>query len=118
MASRPLPGGERGPLFQVEFRREAVLGGERPQLVPCGVLDVDTGLAALDLAYVLDLAGIEHAGAAHGRRCRLEVARELADLLLELLERPEGVDLEDGHEAAVVVAARRLDAEAQAREQA
>src|SRR4029078_13002577 len=88
--------------------------GERAQLAPGGILHVDAGLAPLLLAKVLDLAGIEHPPAALRRRRRLQVARELGHLFLELRERAEGVDLEHRHEAAVVVPPGWLDAEAEA----
>src|SRR5271163_2470921 len=58
---------------------------------------------------MLDLAGIEHAARPFGGRCFLQVADELADLLLELGERAERIDLEAGHEAAVIVPPARLD---------
>src|SRR5262245_51910952 len=70
-------------LFQIKLRGEAVFAGKRAQLVPGSVLDLNAVLGALLRAHVLDLAGIEHAGAAGGRRCRLEIAREVGDLLLE-----------------------------------
>ena len=76
--------------------------------VLCGLLtglgfDIDAGRAPLLLAQVLDLARIEHAGTALGGWRGLEVTGELGDLLFELGERSEGCNIENGHEAPVVV---------------
>ena len=79
---------------------------------------VDAVLAALLLAQILDLARIEHARAAFRRRRRFQIAREFGDFLFEILQGPERRDVEYRHETAVVVPAGRLDAKAQAREQA
>src|SRR5205807_7491419 len=79
--------------------------------------DFDAVGAAVLLAHVLDLARIVNAAAAFGRLCRLQILHELADLLLELGERPEGVNLEGGHETPVIVAPGRLDAKTEARQQ-
>src|SRR5262249_15382640 len=79
----------RSDLFQIKLRGEAVFAGKRAQLVPGGVFDLDAVLGALLRAQVLDLAGVEYARAAGSRRRRLEIAREVGNLLLELGERPE-----------------------------
>ena len=68
--------------------------------------------------HVLDLARVEHAARSLGRRRLLQIADEIADILLELGERAERIDLEHGHEAAVIVPAGRLDAEAEPGQQA
>src|SRR6267154_3752170 len=116
------PVGERGSFeragsLQRELAGEAVALGQGFDLVPGRLLDIDAVLAAVLLAPVLDLAGIEHAAAAFGRRRLLQIFDELADLLLELGERPEGVDLEHRHEAAIVVPPGRLDPEAEPSQQ-
>ena len=59
---------------------------------------------------LLDLAGIEHLLRVGVRRCRLQIFGEFGHLALEGGERPERLDIEDGHEAAVIVLAGRLDA--------
>src|SRR4051794_24544108 len=96
-----------------ELVGEAIAFRQAAQLVPSGILDFDAVGAAILLAHVLDFARIVYAAAAFGRLCRFQILHELADLLLELGERPEGVDLEDGHEAAVIVAPGRLDPKAE-----
>src|SRR5437870_1452387 len=70
-------------------------------------------MAAVLLAQMLDLAGIIDAAAALGRFGRLQVRGELADVLLELGERPEGLDVEHRHKAAVIVPPGRLHPEAE-----
>src|SRR5690348_420052 len=92
---------------QTELVRDLVFGSERPQLVPGCVLDFDAVLAALLLAQIFDLARIKHTLRPFRRRRRFEIARELADFLLEFLQRPERGDVEHRHEAAVVVTAGR-----------
>src|SRR5262245_39295761 len=103
--------------FQVELGGELVIGGQRLQSVPGGVFDFDAVAPALLLADMLNLAGIEHAGRAFRRRRRFQITRELADLLLEILQGTERRDVEHRHEAPVIVTAGWLDAKAQAREQ-
>src|SRR4051812_9976755 len=91
--------------FQVEFGSQSVVGGQRLQLVPGRVLDCDAVAPALLLANMFDLAGIEHARRALGWRRRFQIARELADFLLEILQGTEGCDVEHRYEASVIVAA-------------
>src|SRR6516165_1686313 len=67
---------------------------------------------------MLEFARIVNPAAALRRPGRLQICGKLADVLFELAERPEGVDLERRHEAAVIVAAGRLDAKAEAGQQA
>ena len=47
---------------EIEFGGQFVFAGQRAQLVPGGVFDVDAGDLALLLADIFDLARIEHAG--------------------------------------------------------
>src|SRR5207237_7501042 len=100
-------------LGEPELVGETVAFGETAQLVPGGVLDFDAVGTALLFPHVLDFARIINAAAAFGRPCRLQILCKLADVLLELIERPEGVDLEYRHETPVIVAAGRLDPEAE-----
>ena len=94
-----------------------VLLAHREQRGPRGILDVDAIAQALDTAQVLYLARIEHpAEPVRGGRL-LEVARELGHLALEGGQITKRGDLEDRDEAAVVVPARRFDAEAEAGQQ-
>ncbi|MGY3406649.1 hypothetical protein ACVWZV_002762 [Bradyrhizobium sp. GM5.1] len=85
---------------------------------PGRILDLDAVAQALLLTQALDLTGIEHALAALGGRGRFEIVCELGDLALEILQRAKRGDVEHGHEAAVIVPARGLDAETEAGEQA
>src|SRR5262249_36700049 len=98
---------------QIELGCEFVLACECAKLLPRRVLDLDTFFGPLLLADVLALAGIEHAGRTFRRRRRFQITRELADFLLELLQRPERRDIEHRHEGAVIVPAGWLDAETQ-----
>src|SRR5262249_45418374 len=100
-----------------ELAGEAVILGQGFDLVPGRVLDLDAVRAAVLLAPVLDLAGVKDAARSLGGRRFLQVFDEVADVLLELGERAERIDLEAGHEAAVIMAARRLDPAAEARQQ-
>src|SRR6516162_6062982 len=99
-----------GPLGETQLTRDLVFGRKRAQFLPGRVLDLDADLATFLLPQIFDLARIEHAVRAFGRRRRFEVTRELGDLFLEVLQRAERRDIEDGHEAAVIVPAGRLDA--------
>src|SRR2546426_940485 len=65
--------------FQTEFGGELIVSSERFQLVPRGVFDLDAVAPALLLADMFDLAGIENAGRAFGRRRRFQIPRDLAD---------------------------------------
>ena len=78
------------------------------------VLDVDAVALPLGFQRVLHLAGVEHAAAALGGRRVLQVARELRHLGAELGQGAEGVHLDRQQEAAVVVPAGGLHAEAEA----
>src|SRR5215207_2712972 len=104
--------------FQVELGGHLVVSSERSQPVPGRVLDLDAVAPALLFADMLDLAGIEYAGRAFRRRRRFQIAGELADFLLKVLQGTEGCDIEHRHEASVIVPAGWLHAKAQAREQA
>ena len=95
-----------------------VFARERAQFVPGGVLDVDARNPALLLAQIFDLARIEHAGRTFRGRRGLEITREFGDLFPEILQRTERGDVEHRHEAAVIVPAGGLDAEAEAGQQA
>src|SRR6516162_6420193 len=97
---------------QPQFCRVPVFAGQGLQFVPGCVLDLDAVLAALLLTQIFDLTGIEHAGRTLRRRRRLQIARELGDFPLEILQRAKGRDIEYRHEASVVVTAGGLDAEA------
>src|ERR1700704_6229761 len=66
---------------------------------------------------MFDLARIEYAGRAFGRRRCLEIPREFGDLLLEILQRTKRGDVEYRHEASVIMPPGGIDAEAQAGEQ-
>src|SRR6187200_1240596 len=96
---------------QIELGGQFVVASQRTQLFPRGVFDFDTCRLALLLPDILDLARIEHAGGAFGRRRGLEIARELRDFLLEILQRTECRHVEHRHEATVIVPAAGLDAE-------
>src|ERR1700748_1022430 len=98
---------------QIEIFGELVFACERAQLFPRRVLDLDAVLGPLLLADVFDFAGIEHAGRALRGWRRFQVTRELADFLLELLQRPERGDIEYSHEASVIVPTGWFDAEAE-----
>src|SRR5437763_8736744 len=102
------PTGEREFCSESELAGEAVILRQRLDLVPGRILDLDAVLAAVLLAAVLDLAGIEDAARPFRRRGFLQVCGQLADLLLELGERAKRIDLAAGHEAAVIVPAGRL----------
>src|SRR5207344_993854 len=78
----------------------------------------DAGHLTLLLANMFDLARIKYTGRAFGRRRFLQIACEFGDFLLEILQRTESRDIENRHEASVIVAAGRLDAEAKSGEQA
>src|SRR5436853_7469058 len=108
MASRPLPQGERGSR-QAEVGGEAIFAGELAQLVPRGILHVDAGLASLLLANVLNLAGIEHTRTAFRWRRGLQISGELGHLFLDVGERAEGGDVENGHGGPGVVLPRGAD---------
>src|SRR5689334_5905878 len=101
-----------------EFGGDLVFARERAQFFPRGVLDLDAVLAPLLLAQIFDFAGIEHALRALRRRRRFQIAREVGDFLLEVLQRAESGDVEYRHENPVIMPAGRLDAEAKAGEQA
>src|SRR5438105_773378 len=107
------PTGEREFCSESELAGEAVILRQRLDLVPGRILDLDAVLAAVLLAAVLDLAGIEDAARPFRGRCFLQVFDELADLLLEFAERAERIDLEARHKAAVIVPAGRLDPKAE-----
>ena len=81
------------------------------------ILHVDPGYSSLPLTHVFNLAGIKHALTAVSQRCGFQIARELGHFLLELFERAECFDVEYGHEAPVIMASGRLDAETEAGEQ-
>ena len=102
---------------KTELGGQFVFARQRAQFVPGRVFDLDAGYFTLLLPEIFDLARIEHAGRALRWRRRLEIARELGDLFLEILQRTERGDVEHRHEAAVIVPAGRLDAETQACEQ-
>src|ERR1051325_10160500 len=72
---------------EAEPIRQLVLVRQETQSGPGRALDLDPIAAALDLAPVLDLAGIEHPTGAFGRRCLLQVFDEIADVLLEQIGR-------------------------------
>ena len=78
------------------------------------VLDLDPVPSAVLLAHVLDFAGVIDAAAALRRFGCLQICGKLADFLFELSKRAKGIDLEHRHKAAVIVAAGRLDAKAEA----
>src|SRR6478752_4990648 len=103
---------------EVELAGDLVSARQRAQFLPRRILDLDTVLAALLLAQIFDLARIEHAAGAFRRRRRFQIAGELRDLASEILERAERGDIEHRHEASVIVPAGRLDAEAEAGEEA
>src|SRR4026209_83255 len=104
--------------FQVEFGGHLVVSSKRFQPVPGGVLDLDAVAPALLFADMFDLAGIEYAGRTFRWRRRFQIAGELADFLLKVLQGTEGCDIEHRHEASVVRPAGRLHAKAEPREQA
>src|ERR1700744_963921 len=86
-------------LGEIELFGDLVFAGKRTQFLESRVLDLDAVAPPLRFAHGFDLTRIEHPARAFGRRCRLQVARELRDLLLELLQRAEGGDVEHRHEA-------------------
>src|ERR1035438_1939045 len=102
---------------QIKLGGQFVFAGQRAQLVPGRILDVDARRLALLLADIFDLARVEHAGGAFRGRRRLEISRELGDLLFEILQGAEGGDVEYRHEASVIMPPGGLDAEAEAGEQ-
>src|SRR5215467_3089913 len=71
-------------LGESQLTRDLVFGRKRAQFVPGRVLDLDADLATFLLPQIFDLARIEHAVRAFGRRRRFEVTRELGDLFLEV----------------------------------
>src|ERR1700748_408870 len=81
-------------LSKVELCGEAIVPRQRAQLVPGRVLDLDAVLLSFLLAQKFDLARIEHAMRAFRRRRRLQIAREVGDILFELVERAERGDIE------------------------
>ncbi len=89
----------------------AVLVGKDLEAVPGGVLDENPFREIRLRASMFDLAGVEDLFDAGRGRCRLEIVGEVRHLALEVFQVHERIDPEDGHEHAVVVFSRGLDAE-------
>src|SRR5262249_61257303 len=109
---RPLPRRPtRRPGGNPNLARESALfaPGGRPAPVPLR--------PPIQLALVFDLPWIHDPAAPFRRRRILQIADEIADVLLELGERSERIDLEHGHKATVIVTAGRLDAKTETGQQ-
>ena len=108
---------DKGRHSEPEFAGETIAPRQFADLVPGRVLYRDAVLASVLLLPELDLTGIKDLREPlRSRRC-LQVVSEFGNFLLECLQRAKSRHVEDGDEAAIVVASSRFDTETKSGQQ-